>query len=126
MKKLALIVVVVAAVAGVFSSAGVASPASGARSAEGWGIVAVHTGGWGYREVVYGRGTTREIANAPVWNVIQILSAAGGIFGIPVALNAWTFQYRAQDALNSGQCFALVRPFWGSWYWPAKESWGCY
>src|SRR6266498_3361371 len=111
----------VASIAAGVTLTGVA-PAS--ASSEAYGIVAVHNGGWGYQEIVYGKGTTRQIANAPWWDAGIILTNVTP-WAIPLAVTLWTIKYRAQDAVNTGQCYALVRPFWGAWYFAAKESWGC-
>lgn len=100
-------------------------PLAIAPMADAWGVVAVHNGSWGYKEVVYGKATTRQIANAPAWDVVYIMLGAGGLWGIPLAVSAWTIKYRAQDAVNTGQCFAMVRPFWGAGWWAAKSPWGC-
>jgi hypothetical protein len=111
--------------------AAVAMPASASTGA--YGVVAVHTGGWGYMETVYGKGTTHQLATSPVWEVGGILggavvgwsSAAAQLAALPLSVYAWTIHYRAQQADASGQCFAMVRPFWGAPSFPGVESWGC-
>ncbi len=89
------------------------------------GPVAVHTGRWGYREQVYGRATTRAVAQSSITDVIMIASAVVGPWGVIPATYVWTLKFRAQDALNTGQCVSIVRPVWGSPYFPAKTWWGC-
>ena len=90
-------------------------------------MVAVHTGGWGYREMVLGKGSTQQLASSPIPDVVAILSGILGPWGIGVGgVYAYLVHWRAVDAVNNGQCFAWVRPFWGSPYFPAKESWGCW
>ena len=90
-----------------------------------YGIVAVHNGSWGYKEIVYGRGTTAQLAASPYWDLGMILSGVTG-WGIPLAVTMWAAKTKAQEAVNTNQCFALVRPtYWPNIYWPARESWGC-
>jgi hypothetical protein len=86
---------------------GLVSPASASASTYGgaYGIVAVHTGSWGYREVVYGKGTTQQIANSPVWD-LGALIAGYTWFGLPAAVDLYLVKYEAQQAVNSGRCFA--------------------
>lgn len=102
-----------------------AAPANASSGA--YGVVAVHTGGWGYREVVFGKGTTQQLANSPVWDLIPILMQATPY--IPEAAlvveSAYLIKYEAQQAVRSGQCFAAVRPTWVPWSFPGTESWGC-
>src|SRR5581483_3961690 len=109
------------ALLGVAVVPGVAQASSGAS-----GVVAVHNGSWGYQELVFGKATTAQLADAAP---IQILNSAAGKVGIwvlPLGVYAWTIQLRARQAENSGQCFALVRPGWYlPLYFAAQESWGC-
>ena len=103
------------------------SPASATTGASG--VVAVHTGSWGYREVVYGRATTRLIATSSVWELGPLLvgataggvaAASGGAYAasvvaaslaaLPVATQLYLIKFRAQEADRLGQCFAIVRP----------------
>ena len=59
-------------------STGLVAVGSAPASAHGGasGVVAVHTGSWGYREVVYGRATTHRIATSSVWELGSLLTGA--------------------------------------------------
>lgn len=100
---------------------GVATAAPAAAEDGAYGVVATYNLGWGFTENVYGRGTTRQIANSSVWDIGALLAAITP-GGIPSALSLYLVKFRAQDAVNTGQCFAFVKG-WG--IWPAKESRGC-
>jgi len=114
------------------ANAGKSTTSTEMRSARGAsganGIVAIHTGSWGYREVVYGRGTTHWLATSsyPLSVAGTLIAWSGGI-RIPVLLPVYlgTMVYRAEQADNSGRCFAMVRPTWVPIYFAAVESWGC-
>lgn len=92
--------------------------------AEASGVVAVHNGRLGYQEIVIGKSSTRRIASSSFWNLSSTLATITG-YGVPLAVMLQLYQFRAQDAVNTGQCFALVRPAYGFSYFPAKTSWDC-
>lgn len=91
---------------------------------EASGVVAVHNGRFGYQEIVIGKASTRRIAGSSFWNISATLASITG-YGIPLAVMLQMYQFRAQDAINTGQCFALVRPAYGFAYLPAKTGWDC-
>ena len=90
------------------------------------GVVAVHTGSWGYKEIVFGRATTRDIANSSVWDISALILSLAGPYGFAGALDAVLVKARAQDAVNTGQCFAQVRGWSTGWiYFPGKTGQDC-
>jgi len=107
---------------GIGGAALVAAPDAQAAA---YGVVAVHTGSWGYREVVFGRGTTQQIADSPWWALAGMVVGQAGLYGLPVVESLYLNQYEAEKAASHGICFAVVRPTWIPWAFPGVESWGC-
>jgi hypothetical protein len=105
----------------LLATAGSAQAESGAS-----GIVAIHTGSWGYREVVYGKNWTQGIATwGGRYGVYEdIVGDLSDLIG-PVAVWEDATVYQAQHAAASNRCLAMVRMAWVPIYFPGIESWGC-
>jgi hypothetical protein len=88
MRKTFVVAAIVLALSAALSGATDAR-ASSTRAADGWGVVAVHTGSWGYRELVLGKGTTRAIANAPVSDVIAHTAGQYTVDSVRRAMAQW-------------------------------------
>jgi hypothetical protein len=116
--------------------AALAAPVSAQAESGASGIVAIHTGSWGYREVVYGKSSTQQLYNEthPMSNLWGAASYLGGL-GASAAINPfsaaaagtymWTVQQQVGNAVAHNTCFALVRLAWVPVYWPGVEPWGC-
>lgn len=124
----------VAALTSVLAGGAVLVGQQAANADDGTGVVAQHTGRWGYNEIVFGKSTTRRIATSSIWDIGSLVggpavaylgSPAAQLVAIPGGVYLWTVKWRAQDALNTGQCFSLVRPFYGSPGFAAKTWQGC-
>ena len=102
------------------------------------GVVAIHTGPWGYREVVSGKGTTQQlhdlihrygaVTNTPIGYLVSMgaWAAINPFAGAAVQTYMWTVQYKVDQAVARNTCFALVRlTSWPNVYWPGVEPWGC-
>jgi len=125
-KRRSIRVTTMAAFGAIVATVGIVSANPASASTGAYGVVAVHTGSWGYREVVLGRGTTQQWANSPWWDLGGTVATTLSLYGLPFAVDLYLVHYEAQQAANSGRCVALVRSdWWLGWSAPGVESWGC-
>jgi hypothetical protein len=90
------------------------------------GIVAEHRGSWGYHEVVFGKATTRAVAESGLLGGASLVAGYLSIYLMPAALLGYLWQNRAQAAVSRGQCLAAVSSrFMGPGSYPGITSQGC-